>query len=510
MPEQEGGGGNHTRAKSRLSDSPHGYCPHYLKSRRQRRILKTVAEHYDVVILGAGPGGYVAAIRAAQLGKKVAIVEKKYWGGVCLNVGCIPSKALLRNAELAHTFTHDAKTFGISGDVSFDFGAAHKRSRKVSSNIVKGVHFLMKKNKITEVHGQGTFTDAHTIEVSDGDDAGKTLTFDNCIIATGSVVKTLPGIELSSNVVSYEEQILNDELPESMVIVGAGAIGMEFAYVLANYGVDVTIVEFMDSVLPNEDKDVSKEIAKQYKKLGVTVLTGHKTTAVRDKGDSVEVDIEKKDGSKQQTLTVDRVLVSVGFAPRVEGYGLDKTGVELTDRGAIAIDGFMRTNVDGIYAIGDVTAKLQLAHVAEAQGVVAAETIAGAETETLGDYMMMPRATFCNPQVASMGYTEAAAKEKFSDRDIKVASFPFTANGKAQGLGEPAGFVKIVTDGEYGEILGAHMVGSNVSEMLPEWTLAARYDLTAEEIGRNVHTHPTLSEAIKEAAEGTLGHMINL
>ena len=468
-------------------------------------------EHYDLVVLGAGPGGYVAAIRAAQLGKKVAVVEKQYWGGVCLNVGCIPSKALLKNAEVAHTFNHEAKDFGISGDVSFDYPTAHKRSRKVSKKIVGGIHYLMKKNKIQEINGLGHFKDAKTIEVKEGDDEGKTLTFDDCIIATGSVVKTLPGIELGGNIVSYEEQILNEDAPESMVIVGAGAIGMEFAYVLANYGVDVTVVEFMDRVLPNEDADVSKEIAKQYKKLGVNLLTSYKTTSVKDNGDNVTVEVESKDGKKQDTLTVDRCLVAVGFAPRVEGFGLENTGVELTERGAIAIDERMRTNVDGIYAIGDVTAKLQLAHVAEAQGVVAAETIGGVETQELGDYQMMPRATFCNPQVASFGYTEEAAKEKWPDRDIKVATFPFSANGKALGLNESAGFTKLVADGEFGELLGAHLVGSNVSELLPQLTLAQRFDLTAGEIARNVHTHPTLSEGMKEVAHGVAdGHMINL
>lgn len=475
-------------------------------------MLGTVTkEHYDLVVLGAGPGGYVAAIRAAQLGKKVAVVEKQYWGGVCLNVGCIPSKALLKNAEVAHTFNHEAKDFGISGDVSFDYPTAHKRSRKVSKKIVGGIHYLMKKNKIQEINGLGHFKDAKTIEVKEGDDEGKTLTFDDCIIATGSVVKTLPGIELGGNIVSYEEQILDENAPDSMVIVGAGAIGMEFAYVLANYGVDVTVVEFMDRVLPNEDADVSKEIAKQYKKLGVKLLTSYKTTSVKDNGDNVTVEVESKDGKTQDTLTVDRCLVAVGFAPRVEGFGLENTGVELTERGAIAIDERMRTNVDGIYAIGDVTAKLQLAHVAEAQGVVAAETIAGAETQELGDYQMMPRATFCNPQVASFGYTEEAAKEKWPDRDIKVATFPFSANGKALGLNESAGFTKLIADGEFGELLGAHLVGSNVSELLPQLTLAQRFDLTAGEISRNIHTHPTLSEGMKEVAHGVAdGHMINL
>ena len=464
--------------------------------------------HFDLIVLGAGPGGYVAAIRASQLGLKVAVVEEKYWGGVCLNVGCIPSKALLRNAELANTVQRDGKLFGISGDVSFDFGAAYDRSRKVSDGIVKGVHFLMKKNKITEINGLGSFKDDKTIEITDGDDKGKTVTFDDCIIATGSVVKTLPGIELSENVVSYEEQILSRELPDSIVVVGAGAIGMEFAYVMNAYGVEVTIVEFMDRLLPNEDEEVSKEIAKHYKKLGIKLLTGHKTTKITDNGDSVDVEIEKKDGGETQTVTVDKVLMAVGFGPRVEGFGLENAGVELTDRGAIDIDDHMRTNVDGIYAIGDVTGKLQLAHVAEAQGVVAAETMAGAETQTLGDYRMMPRATFCQPQVASFGLTEAQARDE--GYDVKVAKFPYSANGKAQGLGHAVGFVKIVADATHGELIGGHLIGPDVSELLPELTLAQMWDLTAADVARNVHTHPTLSEAMKEAVEGIAGHMINL
>ena len=433
---------------------------------------------------------------------KTAVIEEKYWGGVCLNVGCIPSKALLRNAELAHIFNHQAKTFGMSGDVSFDFGAAFDRSRKVSDGIVKGVHYLMKKNKITEIDGYGVFTDAKTIKVGD-----REITFDNVIIDTGSTVKLLPGVELSENVVTYEEQILTRELPESIVIVGAGAIGMEFGYVMANYGVDVTIVEFLDRVLPNEDADSSKALAKEYKKLGIKLLTSTRVQKVTDNGDSVTVaytDAKDKEGE----LTVDKVLMSVGFAPRVEGFGLDKTGVELTDRGAIAIDDYMRTNVDGIYAIGDVTAKLQLAHVAEAQGVVAAETIAGVETMTLGDYRFMPRATFCQPQVASFGHTEAQAKDE--GYNVKATTFPFSANGKAQGLGETAGFAKLVTNADTDELLGGHLVGDNVSEMLPEMTLAHKWDLTAKELARNVHTHPTMSEALQETFHGALGHMINL
>lgn len=444
----------------------------------------------------------MAAIRSAQLGMKTAVIEEKYWGGVCLNVGCIPSKALLRNAELAHIFNHQAKTFGMSGDVSFDFGSAFDRSRKVSDGIVKGVHFLMKKNKITEIDGYGVFTDAKTIAVGD-----REITFDNVIIDTGSTVKLLPGVELSDNVVTYETQILTRELPSSIVIVGAGAIGMEFGYVLANYGVDVTIIEFLDRVLPNEDVDVSKAIAKEYKKLGVKVLTSTGVQTVTDNGGSVRVTYKDPKGNDGE-ITVDKVLMSVGFAPRVDGFGLEKTGVELTDRGAIAIDDHMRTNVEGIYAIGDVTAKLQLAHVAEAQGVVAAETMAGAETMTLGDYRFMPRATFCQPQVASFGLTEAQAKDE--GYDVKVSTFPFSANGKAQGLAETAGFVKLVTNGETDELLGGHLVGDNVSEMLPELTLAHKWDLTAKELARNVHTHPTMSEALQETFHGAIGHMINL
>ncbi|CAM3144638.1 dihydrolipoyl dehydrogenase [Tsukamurella hominis] len=460
-----------------------------------------MADHFDTVVLGAGPGGYVAAIRAAQLGQKVAVIEEKYWGGVCLNVGCIPSKALLKNAELAHTFTHKAQLFGISGDVSFDFGAAFDRSRKVSEGIVKGVHFLMKKNKITEINGYGTFVDAKTIQVGD-----QTVTGDNIIIDTGSTVRLLPGVTLSDNVVTYEEQILTRDLPESIAIVGAGAIGMEFAYVLKNYGVDVTIIEFLDRALPNEDADVSKEIAKQYKKLGVNILTSTKVESVDDQGSQVVVKYTGPKGAGE--ITVSKVLMSIGFAPRVEGFGLEKTGVALTERGAIAIDDYMRTNVPGVYAIGDVTAKLQLAHVAEAQGVVAAETIAGAETQTLGDYRMMPRATFCQPQVASFGLTEQQAKDE--GYDVKTATFPYSANGKAQGLGDAVGFVKLVSDAKYGELLGGHLIGPDVSELLPELTLAQKWDLTVNELARNVHTHPTLSEALQESIHGLAGHMINL
>ena len=461
--------------------------------------------HYDVVVLGAGPGGYVAAIRAAQLGLNTAIIEPKYWGGVCLNVGCIPSKALLRNAELAHMFTKEAKTFGISGDVSFDYGAAFDRSRKVADGRVAGVHFLMKKNTITEIHGYGKFTDDHTIVVDLNEGDTEKVTFDNAIIATGAHTKLVPGTKLSKNVITYEEQIMERELPGSIVIAGAGAIGMEFAYVMKNYGVDVTIVEFLPRALPNEDAEVSKEIEKQYKKLGVKILTGTKVESITDDGSSVTVKISK-DG-KEDEIKTDKVMQAIGFVPNVDGYDLKKAGVELTDRGGIGIDDYMRTNKPHIYAIGDVTGKLQLAHVAEAMGVVAAETIAGAETLALGDYRMMPRATFCQPQVASFGLTEQQAKDE--GHDIVVAKFPFTANGKAHGLADPTGFVKLIADKKYGELLGGHLIGPDVSELLPELTLAQKWDLTANELARNVHTHPTLSEALQECFHGLVGHMIN-
>ncbi|HUR01357.1 MAG TPA: dihydrolipoyl dehydrogenase [Nonomuraea sp.] len=459
-----------------------------------------MSTHYDVVVLGAGPGGYTAAVRAAQLGLRAAVIEEKYWGGVCLNVGCIPSKALLRNAELAHIFHNEAKTFGISGEVSFDYGAAFQRSRKVADGRVKGVHYLMKKNAITEYDGRGTFLDANTIQVND-----ETITFATCIIATGATTRLIPGTSLSERVVTYEEQIMTDQLPGSIIIAGAGAIGVEFAYVLHNYGVKVTIVEFLDRMVPLEDAEVSAELAKRYKRLGIEVLTSTRVDGIDDTGASVKVTVTR-DG-QQQVLEADKVLQAIGFAPRVDGYGLEKTGVALTDRGAIAIDGRGRTNVPHIFAIGDVTAKLMLAHAAESMGIIAAETIADAETMEL-DYVMIPRATYCQPQVASFGYTEAQARDL--GYDVKVVKFPFTANGKAHGLGDAAGFVKIISDNQYGELLGAHLIGPEVTELLPELTLAQQWDLTVHEVARNVHAHPTLGEAVKEAIHGLAGHMINM
>jgi dihydrolipoamide dehydrogenase len=460
---------------------------------------------FDVLVLGAGPGGYVAAIRAAQLGKSVAVVEEKYWGGVCLNVGCIPSKALLRNAELAHVLRHEKDKFGIEGDATMAYKPTHQRSRQVSAGIVKGVHFLMKKNKVTEINGWGTLTGAKSIDVKGSDGQVTSYTFDNLIIAAGAITRLIPGTSLSDRVVTYEEQILDEELPESVIIAGSGAIGVEFAYVMKNFGVDVTIVEFLDRMVPTEDADVSKELLKHYKKLGVNVLLSTKVVSIDDSGDQVKVTVDR-DG-QQQVLEADKVLQAIGFAPRVQGYGLESTGVQVSDRGAIEVDARGRTNVDGVYAIGDVTGRFMLAHVAEAMGIVAAETIAGAETIEI-DFDMVPRATYCQPQIGSFGYSEAQAKEK--GYDVKTATFPFTANGKAMGLGEAMGFVKVVADAEHNELLGAHMIGPDVTELLPVLTLAQQWDLTADEVSRNVFAHPTLTEAVKEAVHGIAGHMINL
>ncbi|HEU4811988.1 MAG TPA: dihydrolipoyl dehydrogenase [Nocardioides sp.] len=465
--------------------------------------------HYNVLVLGAGPGGYVAAIRASQLGLTAAVIEEKYWGGVCLNVGCIPSKALLKNAELAHVLTHEKDKFGIEGDATMAFGPTHKRSRQVSAGIVKGVHYLMKKNKITEIDGWGTLQGERdgkqTVEVQGKDGATTTYTCDNLIIAAGAKVRMLPGMSASKNVVTYEEQILDENLPGSIIIGGSGAIGVEFAYVMKNFGVDVTIVEFLDRMVPTEDADVSKELLKHYKKLGVKVLLSTKVENVEDTGSGVKVTVSK-DGNTE-VLEADKMLAAFGFAPRVDGYGLDKAGVEVSDRGAITVDGRGRTNVENVYAIGDVTGKMMLAHAAEAMGIVAAETIAGAETQEI-NFDMIPRATYCQPQIGSFGYSEAQAKEK--GYDVKTATFPFSANGKAQGLGDAVGFVKIVADAKYNEILGAHMIGPDVTEQLPALTLAQQWDLTADEVARNVFAHPTLSEAVKEAVHGIAGHMINL
>ncbi|MBN1313611.1 MAG: dihydrolipoyl dehydrogenase [Anaerolineae bacterium] len=467
-----------------------------------------MAKEYDVVVLGAGPGGYVCAIRAAQLGLKVAVVEKEYWGGVCLNIGCIPTKALLKNAELAHTLQHRGKEFGFGFDnLELDYGTAFKRSRQVSNRLVKGVGFLMKKNKIDTYTGLGKIKDKSTLSVALDDGGEETLTFKNLVLATGAHARMIPGVEADGEtIITYVEGILSDQVPERIVIVGAGPIGLEFAYVWHNYGAQVTIVEMLDRPAPLEDAEVSAEIAKAYKKLGIQILTGARVENIEKSKNKATLTVSTSDGT--QTLEAEKVMVAIGFAPNVEGFGLENLDIKLSERGRfIEIDEQMRTSVPNVYAIGDVTGKMMLAHVGSAMGIVASEVIAGHETVEL-NYKMMPRCIYCQPQVASFGYTEEEAKE--AGYDIKVAKFPFQANGKALGLGDYQGFVKLIVGEKYGEILGAHMVGPEVTELLPEYTLAQYAELTAEEISRNVHAHPTLSESLVEAAHELVGGAIHV
>ncbi len=463
-----------------------------------------MADQYDVVVLGAGPGGYVAAIRAAQLGLRTTVVERQYMGGVCLNIGCIPTKALLKNAEVAHTLQHRAKEFGFSFDnLKLDYPTAFKRSRQVSDRLVKGVSFLMKKNKIDVYDGTGTLTGPNTMAVKLNDGKEATLSAKNIIIATGARPRPFPGVEFDEQrIISYIPAILADKPPTSVIIIGGGAIGVEFAYVWANYGVNVTILEMMPHLLPNEEPEVSDTLEKAYKKLGVKFQTNARVTGIEKSDNGVRVQVEGG-----QPLEAEQCMVAINFLPNTEGIGLEAAGVQLTERKNIAIDGNMRTNVPGVYAIGDVATDYRLAHVASAMGLIAAETIAGHHTTPL-DFRMMPRCTYSQPQVASFGYTEAAAKE--AGYEIKVGQFPFVANGKSLGLGEKEGFVKIISDARYGEILGAHLVGPDVTELLPELTLAHNNELTAEEIARNVHAHPTLSEALMEAAHGVEGQPIHI
>lgn len=466
-----------------------------------------MANEYQVVVLGAGPAGYVAAIRAAQLGLKTAIIEKEALGGVCLNIGCIPSKALLKNAEVAHTLKNRGKEFGFSFEnLDLDYATAYERSRQVSQRLVKGVGFLMKKNDIDVFEGTGTLSGPNSLQVSLNDAEEVSLEAENIILATGASVRTVPGIELDGEkVVSYREAILSETVPERALIVGAGPIGMEFAYVWANYGVDVTIVEMLPNLLPNEDPEVSKVIERAYRKLGITFHTDMTVDDVDASGDAVKATLKNGD-----TLEVDQVLVAVGFKPNVDTLGLDgDLELDTNEWGGIAVDGAMRTSTPHIYAIGDLVAPegLMLAHVGSAMGMVAAESIAGHPTIEL-EYHMLPRCTYCVPQVASFGYTEEQAKEK--GFEVNVGKFPFQPNGKALGLGEREGFIKIVADARYGEILGAHLVGPDVTELLPELTLARMNELTAEEIARNVHAHPTLSEAIMEAAHNVEGQSVQI
>ncbi|TFH36399.1 MAG: dihydrolipoyl dehydrogenase [Anaerolineales bacterium] len=462
---------------------------------------------YDLIVIGAGPGGYVCAIRAAQLGLKTAIIEKEFLGGICLNVGCIPSKSLLKNADVAHTLREGGKEFGFEVEgLKLDYGSAVKRSRGVSERLVKGVGFLMKKNKIDVHMGTAEFVDAKTIEVVGEDGTKNQLKAKDIVLATGATAMSIPGVEIDGQrVLTFWEAILQEKLPKSVVIIGAGAIGLEFSTIWNSYGVDVTLVEMLPRVAPLEDEEVSKELEKAYKKRGVTVKTGTRVEGIEVLKTKVKVSVSGAKG--EEVIEADQALVAIGFRPNSGGLGLEKAGVKLDERGFPVIDERMATNVKGIWAIGDLTGKLMLAHVASAMGIICAENIAGVETTTL-DYNMMPRATYSQPQVASFGYTEKGAAE--AGYEVKVGRFPFMANGKALGLGEGAGWVKLITDAKYGEILGAHLVGPEVTELLPELTMAQMMELTPAEIARNVHAHPTLSEALMEAAHDAEGHAINM
>ncbi|MBT3389063.1 MAG: dihydrolipoyl dehydrogenase [Chloroflexi bacterium] len=466
-----------------------------------------MTENYDVIVIGAGPGGYVAAIRASQLGLKTAIVEKEWLGGVCLNIGCIPSKSLLKNAEVAQLLRTGGRTFGFSFDnLELDFPKAVKRSRQVSGRLTKGVGFLMKKNNVDVHMGTAKLTATNTVSVTNDDGNAQDLKTKNVIVATGASPFIIPGVEVDGEkVVTYREAILQEKLPASVVIVGSGAIGVEFATVWNAYGVDVTIVEMLPRIVPSEDEEVSIELAKAFKKEKINTLVSTKVEKIETTEKGVKVTVSSEAG--EQVIEAEQALMAIGFKPNTQGIGLEDVGVKISEHGAIEIDERMATNVSGIWAIGDVTAKLMLAHVGSAQGMICAEQIAGLETHTL-DYEMMPRATYCHPQVASFGITEAQAIER--GHEIKVGRFPFQANGKALGLNESTGWVKIISDAKYGEILGAHMIGPEVTELLPELTIAQMMELTAAEIARNVHAHPTLSETLMEAAHGIEGHAIHI
>ena len=460
----------------------------------------------DVAVIGAGPGGYVAAIRGAQLGQKVALIDKEWLGGVCLNVGCIPSKSLLKSADVIHTIQHKGEEYGFSvSDVKVDFSVAVERSRKASQKLTQGVAYLTKKNNIDVRMASASFVDQHTLALTDSDGNTSTLTAKNVIIATGATARSIPSVTVDGQkILTYWEAILQKTCPKSVVIVGSGAIGVEFATIWRAYGVEVTIVEMLPNIVPLEDADVSKELTKAFKKEGIKIMTSTKVESIDSSGTGVTVSVSNAQGS--QKLEAEQVLIAIGFVPNVDGFGLEKIGVAL-ERGAIVIDEKMQTNVPNVYAIGDVTAKLMLAHVGSAMGIIAAEAIAGHPTIPL-QYEMMPRATYCHPQIASFGLTEAQAKER--GYQPKVALFPFSANGKSLGMGNQSGFVKIIIDAKYDEILGAHMIGPEVTELLPELTLAQSAELTIEEIARNVHAHPTLSETLMEAAHGLVGGYIHL
>lgn len=464
-----------------------------------------MAQVYDLIVIGSGPGGYVAAIRASQLGLKCAIVERESLGGICLNWGCIPTKALLKSAQVFEYIKH-AADYGITVSESHaDFGAVIKRSRGVADSMSKGVQFLMKKNKIDVIMGNGKALKNKKVEVTATD--GKVTVYDakNIMIATGARARALPNIPIDGvKVIEYRKAMSLEKQPKSMVVIGSGAIGVEFAYVYAAMGTKVTIVEFLPNVVPVEDEDVSKELAKQYKKLGIDIHTNSSVESVDTSGEGCKVSVKTPNGNI--TIDSDIVLSAAGVISNLENIGLEEVGI-ITDKGKILVNQWYETNIPGYFAIGDVTPGPALAHVASAEGIICVEKIAGHKVEPL-DYSNIPGCTYCTPEIASVGLTEKKAKE--AGYEIKVGKFPFVASGKATAAGARDGFVKVIFDAKYGEFLGAHMIGYNVTEMIAEVVVARRLETTAHEIMTSIHPHPTISEAIKGATEAAYGCAVDL
>lgn len=460
---------------------------------------------YDVIVIGSGPGGYVAAIRASQLGLKTAVVEKAELGGVCLNWGCIPTKALLKSAQVFE-YIHHAKDYGIEvSGAKHDFTAVVKRSRDVANGMSKGIAFLMKKNKIDVIAGYGKLAGNGKVEVTDAAGAKAMHDAKHIILATGARSRELPNIKIDGKkVIGYREAMVLPQQPKSIVVMGSGAIGCEFAYFYNAMGTKVTIVEYMPNILPIEDEEVSKEVAKSFKKSGIEIMTGAAVESVDTSGNGCKVKVKAADGIKE--IEADIVLSAVGIQTNLENLGLEALGVK-TDKGKVLVDDFYATNIKGVYAIGDIVKGPALAHVSSAEGIICVEKIAGHHPEPL-NYNNIPGCTYCSPEVASVGYTEKAAKE--AGYEIKVGKFPFSASGKASAAGAKEGFIKLIFDAKYGEFLGAHMVGANVTEMIAEVVVARKLETTGMEIIKSVHPHPTMSEAIMEAAAQAYGECIHL
>jgi dihydrolipoamide dehydrogenase len=462
---------------------------------------------FDIAILGSGPGGYVAAIRASQLGKKVAIIEKEALGGICLNWGCIPTKALLKSAQVFEYIQH-ASDFGIEvGKSKVDFDQIISRSRGVADGMSKGVQFLMKKNKIEVFIGTGKIKRVGQIEVTSGDQK-QTVEADHIIIATGGRSKELPNLPIDGKkIIGYREAMSLKKQPKRMVVVGAGAIGAEFAYFYSTIGTEVTVVEFLEQgLLPREDADISKELARSFKKKGIKVLANTSVESVDTKGNDLKVKIKDRKSGKEEIIECDVVLSAAGISTNIEGIGLEEVGIK-SDKGLITVDPYYRTNVAGFYAIGDVVMGPALAHVASAEGIICVEKISGENPQAL-DYQNIPSCTYCHPEVASVGYTEESAKQ--AGFEILVGKFPFSASGKASAAGHKEGFVKVIYDKKYGEWLGAHMIGENVTEMIAEVVAARKLETTGHEIIKTVHPHPTMSEAIMEATAAAYGEVIHI